>query len=256
MPTSELQRLGRLHAADDADQRREHAHGRAGRVLEGGVGREDAGIAGRRRPRGCRRPRSGRRSRSPRPATSGRPWRDAGGVDRLAGGEVVAAVDDDVGARRPARSSRRAGDALDQRRHHDPRVDAADAQRRRDRLRLAERRQVVGDLPLQVGEVDPVVVDQGDAADAGGAEEERDRRAEAAGADHQRVRARACAAGPRCRCRRAAGGASSAAGRRRSWPEPEHKRERPCGRTGVRGGAMPTSLSWSSPRPCARPRSC
>ena len=45
----------------------------------------------------------------------------------------------------------------------------------------------MGDLALQVGEVDLVVVDQGDPADAGRAEVERHRRAEAAGADHQRV---------------------------------------------------------------------
>ena len=43
----QLQRLGRLHGADDADQRREHAHGRAAHVLERRVGREHAGIARR-----------------------------------------------------------------------------------------------------------------------------------------------------------------------------------------------------------------
>ena len=46
----------------------------------------------------------------------------------------------------------------------------------------------MGDLALQVGEVDAVVVDDRDAADAGRAEVQRHRRAEAAGADHQRVR--------------------------------------------------------------------
>jgi hypothetical protein len=46
----------------------------------------------------------------------------------------------------------------------------------------------VGDLALQVGQVDGVVVDQGDPADAGRAEVQRDRRAQPAGADHERVR--------------------------------------------------------------------
>ena len=49
-------------------------------------------------------------------------------------------------------------------------------------------RQVVRDLALQVGEVHHVVVDQRDAAHAGGAEVQRHRRAEAACADHDRVR--------------------------------------------------------------------
>ena len=42
------------------------------------------------------------------------------------------------------------------------------------------------DLPLQVGELDHVVVDDADAADAGGGEVEEHRRAEPAGADDQR----------------------------------------------------------------------
>ena len=95
----------------------------------------------------------------------------------------------------------------------------------------AERRQVVGDLALQVGEVDRSPSTSRDPADAGRAEEERHRRAEAAGADHERVRSERAAPGPRCRCRRAAGGASSAAGRRRSW-----RSARPQARN-ARGGA-------------------
>jgi hypothetical protein len=58
---------------------------------------------------------------------------------------------------------------------------------RRHRLRLAERRDVVGDLPLQIGEVDPIAVDERDPADPGRAEEEGHRRAEPARADHQGV---------------------------------------------------------------------
>ena len=44
------------------------------------------------------------------------------------------------------------------------------------------------DLPLQVGQVDAVVIHQRDAADAGDAEIHGHRRTEAAGADDQRVR--------------------------------------------------------------------
>ena len=44
---------------------------------------------------------------------------------------------------------------------------------------------VVQDLALQVGELDHVVVDDAEAADAGGGEVVEDRRAEPAGADHQ-----------------------------------------------------------------------
>ena len=43
----------------------------------------------------------------------------------------------------------------------------------------------MGDLPVQVGELDPVVVDDAERADAGRREIQRERRAEAAGADQQ-----------------------------------------------------------------------
>jgi hypothetical protein len=49
-------------------------------------------------------------------------------------------------------------------------------------------RQVVRDLSLQVGQVDAVVVDDRQRADARGREVQRHRRAEPAGADHQRMR--------------------------------------------------------------------
>ena len=44
------------------------------------------------------------------------------------------------------------------------------------------------DLALQVGEIDPVVVDHAQGADAGGGEILQERRAEPAGADHQHAR--------------------------------------------------------------------
>ena len=42
----QLERLGCLHGADDADQGGEHAHGGAAGFLERAVGWEDAGVAG------------------------------------------------------------------------------------------------------------------------------------------------------------------------------------------------------------------
>jgi hypothetical protein len=46
----------------------------------------------------------------------------------------------------------------------------------------------VNDLALQVGQVDDIVIDYRDPADAGRGEVERGRRAQAAGADDQRMR--------------------------------------------------------------------
>ena len=109
MPAMSFKRLGRLHAADDADQRREHAHRRAGDVLERRVGREDAGVAGRGRAGGCRRPRSGRRSRSPRRRPAACAWRDAGGIDAPGGWRSCrCSRRTDVGVRPPAHRAARA----------------------------------------------------------------------------------------------------------------------------------------------------
>ncbi len=44
------------------------------------------------------------------------------------------------------------------------------------------------DLALQIGQIDPVVVDDAERADPGGGEIEQQRRAEPAGADHQHAR--------------------------------------------------------------------
>jgi hypothetical protein len=46
----------------------------------------------------------------------------------------------------------------------------------------------VHDLALQVGEIDVVVIAQGDVPHTAGGEVQSDRRAEPAGADHQRMR--------------------------------------------------------------------
>jgi hypothetical protein len=52
-------------------------------------------------------------------------------------------------------------------------------------FRAADGGLAIEDLPLQVGEVDLVAVDEGEVADAGGREVERRGAAEAAGADDQ-----------------------------------------------------------------------
>ena len=53
------------------------------------------------------------------------------------------------------------------------------------RLELADAVGGVGDLALQVRQLQPVVVDDADGANAGGGEIQRERRAKPAGADHQ-----------------------------------------------------------------------
>ena len=100
-PAQQLERFGRLHGADNADQRREHAHGRALHFLELLVRRKQAGVA--------RRIGTGRGSNTPTwpskriaaPDTSGTPVRHAGAIDGVAGGEIVAAVEHHVGAGAP-----------------------------------------------------------------------------------------------------------------------------------------------------------
>src|SRR5664280_448609 len=179
----ELESLGRLHAADDADQRREDAHRRARDVLEAGVVRKRAGVAGR---RGAARVVDGDLAveADRRPGDQGLAMADAGDIDGVPGREVVAAVDDDdcIGDQ-PAELV--CADALVERRDVDARVEGGDRERRGHRLWRAHAREIVRDLPLQVGEVDAVAVDERDAADAGAAKIERDRRAEPAGADDE-----------------------------------------------------------------------
>ena len=101
----ELQRLGGLRRADDAHERREHAHRRAARLLEFLAFAEQAVVA---RRTGVARIEHGdlpveaqRRARHQRLARG-----DARGVDRVARREVVAAVEHDVRAPRPAARAR------------------------------------------------------------------------------------------------------------------------------------------------------
>ena len=60
--------------------------------------------------------------------------------------------------------------------------------RARVQLLAADVLRAVQDLPLEIGEIDDVAIDQADAADAGRGEIERDRRAEPAGADAEDAR--------------------------------------------------------------------
>ena len=107
-------------------------------------------------------------------------------VDRLAGGEVVTAIEHHVGLGHQ-RIETLARQPLGQRHHLDVRVQGADRSLRRHRLGHADAGQVVRDLPLQVGQVDRVAVGDRQAADAGRAEIETCRRTEASRADDQRV---------------------------------------------------------------------
>ena len=72
--------------------------------------------------------------------------------------------------------------------HRDVRVEAGERAGGALGLRPADLVGRVQDLALQVGEADPVVVDDGEGADAGGGEVEERRAAKAAGADNEHAR--------------------------------------------------------------------
>ena len=112
----ELERFGRLHAADDADQRREDAHGRAARPPRTRVRREQAGVAGATRGRAASKTQSWPSKRIAAPETSGTWWGDASAVDGLPRGEVVAAVDHHIGGADQFAETRLVG-TFRQRRH-------------------------------------------------------------------------------------------------------------------------------------------
>ena len=108
----------------------------------------------------------------------------AGAVDGVAGGEVVGALQDHVSA-------------LDHGEIFQPLVNRNDgdvgverSERRAGGVHLdgADRIGAVEDLALQVGEVDLVGIDEGEAPDAGGGEVKRRRAAQAARTDDQDLR--------------------------------------------------------------------
>ena len=195
----ELDRLERHHRAHDAGERADHAGLGAGGDELGRrrLGEEAlvAGAAARRvEERDLALPLAHRRGDER--AAGG----DAGGVDEVAGGEVVAAVEDEVVGRDEA-----GGDggveAERVRLDGDVRVEAGERAGGALGLRLADLGGGVQDLALQVREADRVVVDDAEGADAGGGEVEERRAAEAAGADDEHAGgARRCWPGPPISC--------------------------------------------------------
>ncbi|MNS93939.1 hypothetical protein D3C72_1281400 [compost metagenome] len=182
----QFQRFSRLHGAHDADQRREHAHGRARLVRELLLLRKQAGIA-----------RLGARARVehahlPVETDHGarhqrHSGRHAGAVDGVARGEVVGAVEHHRGGQDQFGQAR-AVEALLQGHYFNLGIDAGQGFTRRQHFRLAHTGRRVGDLALQIGQVDRVVIDEGQLADAAGGQVHGRRRAEPARADHQHMR--------------------------------------------------------------------
>ena len=134
----QLQRLGRLHAADDADQRGEHAHGRAGDVLErprrAGTRRRSRASVGRARVVDRELAVEADRRAGDQWARAG----DAGRVDRLAGARSCRCSRPRRRPRRraPASAARRRVPAA---RRRARRVDGCDRTARADsRLRQAD----------------------------------------------------------------------------------------------------------------------
>src|SRR6185503_11179078 len=109
---------------------------------------------------------------------------DARAVDGVARREVVAAVEHHVGAADDGAVLQ----PLVHRDYADIRVDCIERGARSIHLDRADVFAPIQDLPLQVGEVDLVGIDQREAADAGRGEVERCRATQPAGADDQRVR--------------------------------------------------------------------
>ena len=152
-PGDQLQRLGRLRRADDADQRREHAHVGAARLLELLAFAEQAVVAGH---AGVARVEyrdlaveANRRAGHQRLARG-----HAGAVDRVARGEVVGAVEDDVAPRDQRRELRRGRRARRSVSTRDFRIDRGNALAGGVDLGRADVGRGEQDLALQVGEID------------------------------------------------------------------------------------------------------
>jgi hypothetical protein len=114
---------------------------------------------------------------------------NAGAIDRMARGEVVGAVENDIGRRRERRKLLQAdalGDALDS--HF--RIDRGNALTRGVDLRPADVGGGEQDLALQIGQVDAIGIDERERADAGCTKELRDGIAEAADAYDECMRCR------------------------------------------------------------------
>ena len=93
-----LEDLSRLYRADHADQRCEHTHDGASRFLDLGVFGKQAAVAGARRLAQIEHAHLAVEAHA-RPRDERAAVLHASAVDGVAGGEVVGAVDDDVGIR-------------------------------------------------------------------------------------------------------------------------------------------------------------
>ena len=111
---------------------------------------------------------------------------DTGAVDGVAGGEIVAAVEYHVGFSHQG-GQPFAFDAFGHGAQADVGVEVAHAPDGGFGLVVTQPVAGMDDLPLQVGQVDGVVVADGKGADAAGGEVESGRAAQSAGADHQGV---------------------------------------------------------------------
>src|SRR5680860_759171 len=111
----------------------------------------------------------------------------AGIVEQIARGEIVRAVGDDVEAAQDIERILRDQPRRIELRLH-MRVEPLDGGRRALGLGAAHMAGVVHDLPLEIVEAHPVIVDDADLADARRGQIQKERRAEAAGADHEHAR--------------------------------------------------------------------
>ena len=182
----QLEGFRRLGCTDDADERGKHTHGRAARFLELVALAEQAVVAGIRRV--ARVEDRDLAVETDRCAGDERLFRgDAGAVDGVARREVVRAVGHDVrGCRqRCERGQTHAVGELDDAHLG---IDGSEARGRCFDFRPADGTGIEEDLPLEIGEIDAIGVDQRQRADARRGEELRDGIAQAPNADDERVR--------------------------------------------------------------------
>ncbi len=120
----------------------------------------------------------------PRAADQGLAGAHAGDVDRLAGGEVVGAVEHQVDRRHGGIEGVlvQRGAMADQ---ADLRIQRAQPAHRRLHLADTDAGAIVDDLPLQVGQVDRIEIRQVQLADPGRGQVQRHRRTQAAKTDDQ-----------------------------------------------------------------------
>src|SRR5713226_2266485 len=142
-----------------------------------GMGRPEIGLEGRELPL------EGRQRRS----DQGAPLGEADIVEEITRRKIVAAVSDEVVAL-DQRGRVRLVEALRMRLDPHLGIDGGDRGARALDLGGAYARGRMNDLALQVREVDRVVIDDAERADAGGGEVEQHRRAQPAGADDEHAR--------------------------------------------------------------------